>query len=324
MTMTIYDVCGIGSAIVDVITTATDEFIQSEGLIKGTMALISEERAHHLYEQMEDVVESSGGSVANTLAGIASLGGMPTFIGKTKQDVLGEVFRADMHAVGVHFDTPALTSGKATARCYIFVTPDAQRTMNTYLGACTELQETDINDALIGHSKITYIEGYLWDLPHTKAAIRKALAVAKSRKRQVAFTLSDVFCVDRHRAEFMDLITNHLDILFANENELLSLMQTQDLNEACQKIRGKCPIIALTRSGEGSLILTDKQAITIPGRKIDLVDSTGAGDLYAAGFLFGITQGWELRRSGELGAKCAEYIIQQMGARPQKPLNSLI
>jgi sugar/nucleoside kinase (ribokinase family) len=324
MTMTIYDVCGIGSAIVDVITMADDAFIKSEGLVKGTMALIDEDRAHYLYEQMEDVVEASGGSVANTLAGIASLGGMPTFIGKTKQDVLGEVFRADMHGVGVHFDTIALTSGKATARCYIFVTPDAQRTMNTYLGACTELTEADINDALIGHSKITYVEGYLWDLPHAKAAIRKAFDVAKKYKRQVAFSLSDIFCVDRHRAEFIELIHSHIDILFANENELYSLVKTLDFDAACDAIRGKCPIVVVTRSGHGSVVITAQETITIPGKPIKLVDSTGAGDLYAAGFLFGITQGWPLKKSAELGAKCAEYIIQQMGARPAKSLNSLI
>jgi sugar/nucleoside kinase (ribokinase family) len=325
MTTTIYDICGIGNAIVDVLATTTEQFITDQGLIKGGMMLIDEERAEYLYNFMENAIECSGGSVANTMAGIASLGGMPTFIGKTKQDVLGEIFRHDMHAVGVHFDTPALTKGKATARCYIFVTPDAQRTMNTYIGACTEVSVEDINDALIARSKITYVEGYLWDQPNAKAAIRKALDAAKSRNRLVAFSLSDVFCVERHRSEFMELITTRLDILFANERELLSLMQMEDFDEAREKVRGLCPIAVLTRSEKGSQIVTTKETITVtPANNISIVDSTGAGDLYASGFLYGITQGWDLTLSAKLGAKCAEFIIQQMGARPLKPLKILI
>jgi len=325
MNPSIYDVCGIGNAIVDVLATTDEQFILDQGLMKGGMMLIDEERAEYLYDFMGNATECSGGSVANTMAGIASLGGMPAFIGKVKQDVLGETFRHDMRSIGVHFDTIASIKGKATARCYIFVTPDAQRTMNTYIGACAEVSEEDINDALIGHSKITYVEGYLWDQPNAKAAIRKALTVAKAQHRKVAFSLSDVFCVERHRTEFLELITSHLDILFANERELLSLMQVEDFDEALQKIRGLCPVAVITRSEKGSLVVTKENIITMEaGKDLTVVDSTGAGDLYASGFLYGITQDWDLKRCASLGTKCASLIIQQMGARPAKSLKSLI
>ena len=325
MNSAIYDVCGIGNAIVDVLATTSEEFITEHGLMKGGMMLIDEQRAEYLYDYMGEATECSGGSVANSMAGIASLGGMPAFIGKVKQDVLGEIFRHDMRAIGVHFDTKASTQGKATARCYIFVTPDAQRTMNTYIGACAEIFKDDINDALIGHSKVTYVEGYLWDQPNAKEAILKALEVAKARNRKVAFTLSDVFCVERHRDEFWQLIESHIDILFANERELLSLVQTEDFDAAKEKIRGKCEIIALTRSEKGSLIVTKDETINIEaGKNLKVVDSTGAGDLYASGFLYGYTQGWGLQKCGELGSKCASYIIQQFGARPQTTLKALL
>ncbi|MEI6731035.1 MAG: adenosine kinase, partial [Pseudomonadota bacterium] len=233
-------------------------------------------------------------------------------------------FRHDMRAVGVHFDTPAASDGKATARCYIFVTPDAQRTMNTYIGACAEVSEDDINDAIIGHSKITYVEGYLWDQPNAKSAIRKALQVAKSHNRKVAFSLSDLFCVERHRAEFIELLPQ-IDILFANEKELFALVESEDFADAREKIRGKCPVIALTRSKNGSVIVTNDQTIEIPaGKDLKVVDSTGAGDLYAAGFLHGFAQGWDLQKSGELATKCASHIIQHIGARPMQSLITLI
>ncbi|MEI7670101.1 MAG: adenosine kinase, partial [Pseudomonadota bacterium] len=232
--------------------------------------------------------------------------------------------RYDMRSVGVHFDTPMAASGKATARCYIFVTPDAQRTMNTFIGACAEIDEDDINDALIARSKLIYIEGYLWDQPSAKAAIRKAIKVAKSRDRKIAFTLSDVFCVDRHRDEFIELI-NHIDILFANENELYSLTQINDFEKAKEAIRGKCGIVAITRSEKGSVIVTKDETLEIAaGKDLKVIDSTGAGDLYASGFLFGYTQGWMLRRCGELATKCASEIIQKIGARSERPLKQLI
>jgi sugar/nucleoside kinase (ribokinase family) len=324
MLSAIYDVCGIGSAIVDVIATTSDSFINEHGLMKGGMMLIDETRAEYLYAFMKDATQCAGGSVANTIAGIASLGGMPAFIGKVKQDEPGEIFRYDMRTIGVHFDTPAAPKGKATARCYIFVTPDAQRTMNTYLGSCSELNEDDINDAVIAHSKLTYVEGYLWDLPHAKDAIRKAFKIAKAKKRTVAFTLSDVFCVERHREEFLSLLPQ-LDILFANEHEVISLMRAGGFAEAREKIRGRCPIVVLTRSEKGSVVLAQKETIVVPAEKnLRVIDTTGAGDLYASGFLHGYTQGKSLKACAQLGTKCASIIIQQMGARPAISLNSLI
>lgn len=320
---TIYDVCGVGSAIVDVIARTDDQFITDQGLLKGGMMLIDEERAEYLYQFMNDATECSGGSVANTIGGIASLGGTPCFIGKVKQDVLGDSFRKDMRAIGVHYDTKPAITGKATARCYIFVTPDAQRTMNTFLGACTGLSEDDINDALIAKSKVTYVEGYLWDMPHTIAAIKKAYGIARQHGRKCAFTLSDLFCVERHREDFLKLIPT-LDILFANEKELLSLMQTEDFEAAKEKVRGMCPVIALTRSEHGSVIITKSETHIIEAEKgLKVVDSTGAGDLYASGFLYGFTQGWGLKDCGKLANACASIIIQQVGARPAKSLKGL-
>lgn len=323
MLTAIYDVCGIGSAIVDVLTSTTDSFIAEQGLMKGGMMLIDEARASYLYGFMKDATECAGGSVANTIAGIASLGGTPSFIGKVKQDALGEIFRYDMRTIGVHFDTPAAAKGKATACCYIFVTPDAQRTMNTYLGACAELNEEDINDAVVAHSKITYAEGYLWDLPHAKNAIRKAFKIAKAKGRLVAFTLSDVFCVERHREEFLELLSQ-IDILFANEHEAIALVREANFADAREKMRGKCRIIVLTRSEKGSVVITKEETIVVPADKnLKVVDTTGAGDLYASGFLFGITQGLKLKECAALGTKCASAIIQQIGARPAIALNTL-
>jgi len=325
MTTTIYDVCGIGNAIVDIIASVEEDFIAHHNLSKGSMRLIDEGQAEQLYAFMENVKEASGGSVANTVAGIASLGGMPAYIGKLKQDALGETFRYDMRATGVHFDTPMNATGKATARCFIFVTPDAQRTMNTYIGACDEITEEDINDALIARSKLIYIEGYLWDQPNAKNAIRKALKVAKAKERDVAFTLSDLFCVERHCEEFRELITSDIDILFANEQELKALVKLEDFKQACEAIRGKCPIVVVTRSEKGSVIITNSETIIIEADPhVQVVDTTGAGDLYASGFLFGYTQGWTLKKCGELATKCATEIIRNFGARPLRPLQELV
>lgn len=324
MTSTIYDVCGIGSAIVDILAVTDEQFITEHGLLKGAMMLIDEERADYLYSYMKDATECSGGSVANTIGGIASLGGMPAFIGKVKQDVLGETFRHDMRAIGVHYDTPPALAGNGTARCYIFVTPDAQRTMNTYLGACTGLAEQDINEALIARSKVTYVEGYLWDMPHTIAAILRAYDMAHKHGRKTAFTLSDEFCVERHREEFLGLLPK-LDILFANERELLCLLEIDDVEQAIEMMRGRCPVIAFTRSEHGSVIITPEETIRVnalPGLKV--VDTTGAGDLYASGFLYGYTQGKPLKECAELATQCASLIIQQVGARPARSLKTLL
>lgn len=325
MTSTIYDVCGIGNAIVDVLSYSEDAFLEEHGLIKGGMMLVDEDRAEYLYGFMDNAAECSGGSAANTMAGIASLGGMPCFIGKVKNDGLGEIFRHDLRAVGVHFDTPAATAGKATARCLIFVTPDAQRTMNTYIGACSDVNLGDINDAMIAHSKVVYIEGYLWDQPGAKEAIRKALEAARARGRKTALTLSDSFCVERHREEFWELITGGLDILFANEKEITSLFQTEDFDEAKKRIKGKCPIAVLTRSEKGAVIVLPDGEVTVAAEPIkEVVDTTGAGDLFAAGFLFGYTQGKDLYACAQLGNKCAGHIIQQLGARSTKPLKDVV
>lgn len=320
-----YDVLGIGNAIVDVLAQADGAFLAAQSLAKGAMTLIDEARAESLYRQMGPATECSGGSAANTLAGLASLGGRAAFIGKVKDDQLGGIFRHDMRSIGVHFDTHPASAGPATARCLIFVTPDAQRTMNTYLGACTKVSEADIDDALIAASLITYVEGYLWDEPHAKKAIRKALAVARMHGRKVAFTLSDAFCVDRHRAEFLELIKNDIDILFANENEITSLFQINDVMEAATRIQGMCEVTAITRSEKGSLIVAGDSIESIEACEVaHVIDTTGAGDLYAAGFLYGFTQGWSLRASGELAGRCAAQIIQQIGARASQPLRKLV
>lgn len=320
-----YDVLGIGNAIVDVLASAEDAFLAVQSLTKGAMTLIDEARAEALYRQMGPATECSGGSAANTLAGLASLGGRAAFIGKVKDDQLGGIFRHDMRSIGVHFDTHPAKAGPATARCLIFVTQDAQRTMNTYLGACTNVSETDIDEALIASSLITYVEGYLWDEPHAKKAIRKALAAAHAHGRKVAFTLSDAFCVDRHRAEFLELIKNDIDILFANENEITSFFQIDDVMEAARRIQGMCEVVAVTRSEKGSLIVTADSIEAIEASEVPhVIDTTGAGDLYAAGFLYGITQGWSLRASAELAGKCAAEIIQQLGARTVRPLRRLV
>lgn len=322
--MSQFHVLGIGHAIVDVLTMVEDEFIAAHGLERGAMTLVDEARAERLYEMMGQTRECSGGSAANTLAAIASLGGKAAFIGKVRDDQLGQIFAHDMRAVGVHYDTLPATEGLATARCMIFVTPDGQRTMNTFIGASAHISTADIEEALIRDAEITYAEGYLWDQPHAKEAIREALRIARSHGRKVAFTLSDTFCVERHRDEFLELTTS-LDLLFANEKELLSLCETTDIEDAIARIQGACPVVALTMSEKGSRIVTAQEVIPIPPQKVSrVVDSTGAGDLYAAGFLYGMTHGWELKDCGDLASRCAAEIIQQVGARAMRPLKELV
>lgn len=321
-----FDVLGIGNAIVDVLAMCDEAAIDRLELLKGSMMLIDEARADELYGQMGQATECSGGSCANTLAGIASLGARCAYIGKVKNDQLGEIFRHDMQAIGVQFDTPAAMNGPATARCLVFVTPDAQRTMNTYLGACTGVSEKDIDAGTVAAAKVTYIEGYLWDQVHAISAIRKAMDAAHQAGRKVAFTLSDTFCVERHRADFLQLIAGSVDILFANENELLSLFQTTDFEAALNQLSGKCEIACVTRSEKGCVVLTgDGQRLVVPTDHIsNVVDTTGAGDLFASGFLYGYTRGWKPEESAKLGNRCAGQIIQQMGARSLRPLNRLV
>lgn len=320
-----YDVAGIGNAIVDVQSFTDDAFLDAFKLNKGTMTLIDEARAEELYKVMGPATECSGGSVANTVAGIASLGGRACYMGKVKNDQLGGIFRHDLTASGVHFDTPPASTGKATARCMIFVTPDAQRTMNTYIGACTGLSESDIDEKLIADSAITYIEGYLWDEPKAKAAIRKAMDVARKYGRKIAFSLSDPFCVERHRDEFLALLEGSIDILFANEHEIMSLFDIADLAPIAGLLQPRVEVAAITRSEKGSVVVSKSGVDMVEAEPVHkVVDTTGAGDLYAAGFLYGYTQGWSLRGCAELGGRCAGQIIAQLGARSQKRLTELL
>jgi sugar/nucleoside kinase (ribokinase family) len=324
MTEEQYDVCGIGNAIVDVLAHATDAFVAEKGLPKGGMTLVDAEQAEHLYETMGPGTEISGGSAGNTMAGIASLGGRGVYVGKVKADQLGEVFTHDIRAAGLRFDTPPAADGPPTARCLILVTPDAQRTMCTFLGACTELGPDDVSEEVVKASQVTYMEGYLWDPPEAKKAFLKAAEIAHANGRKVSLSLSDAFCVDRHRAEFRDLVQNHVDILFANETEILSLYETQDFEEAVRQVRGHSEYVALTRSEKGSLILNGDGAHHVDIERVGaVVDTTGAGDSYAAGFLYGITHGMAPQEAGRLGALCAAEVISHLGARPDQPLDAL-
>jgi sugar/nucleoside kinase (ribokinase family) len=318
------DVVGIGNAIVDVIAQADEAFLAREGLAKGSMQLIDAERAEALYAAMGPGIEMSGGSAGNTMAGIASLGGAGAYIGKVRNDELGRVFAHDMRAGGIRFNTPALEQGPPTARCLILVTPDAQRTMGTFLGACVELGPEDIPETLIASAQVTYLEGYLFDPPRAKAAFQKAAELAHGAGRKVSLTLSDAFCVERYRAEFRTLIAGHVDILFANEAEIGALYETKDFDTALHAVRGHCEIAALTRSEKGSVVVTAAAALPIPAAPVGrLVDTTGAGDLYASGFLFGLTHGRDLAACGRLGSLAAAEVIGHYGARPEASLAAL-
>jgi len=319
-----YDVIGLGSAIVDVLAFCEESSLRNLGLIKGSMALIDEARAEALYGSMGQATECSGGSAANTLAGVASLGGKAAFIGKVKADQLGQIFTHDIRASGVHFSTAPLTAGPATARCLIYVTPDAQRTMNTYLGACTELTIADVQAAPIARTQVLYIEGYLWDSPGMKAAAEQAIVIAKTADKKVALTLSDSFCVERHRATFLEKLA-HTDILFSNEHEILTLTEEKTLEAAVKKAQGLCPVVVITRSEKGAAVLAGGAVEVVPAAPIsNVVDTTGAGDLFAGGFLFGFTRGWPMKKCAALGNSCAGHIIQQIGARSERPLKALV
>jgi sugar/nucleoside kinase (ribokinase family) len=325
MSPTTIDVAGIGNAIVDVIAHADEAFLVEEGFAKGTMNLIDAARAEALYARMGPASESSGGSAGNTMAGLASLGGSGAYIGKVRDDLLGEVFRHDIRAIGVRFDTPPATEGPGTARCLILVTADGHRTMGTYLGACVELGPADIDPATIGAAQVTYLEGYLFDPPQAKEAFRKAAAIAHQAGRRIALSLSDPFCVDRHRAEFRELVSGEVDILFANEAEICSLYETTNFDAAAAAVRGHVAIAVLTRSEAGSVILADGANHRIAAAPVARVaDTTGAGDLYAAGVLFGLTRGLPLPNCGAIGSLCAAEIISHVGARPEARLDQLV
>ena len=322
-----YDVVGIGNAIVDVLSHEDDDFLTRHAMTKGTMALIDADAADRLYDDMGAGIECSGGSAANTIAGLASLGGRGAFIGKVRDDQLGKVFHHDIEALGVHFPTDAAADGASTARCLIHVTPDAERTMNTYLGACVELGPSDVDEDVVRAAQVTYLEGYLWDKDNAKAAFVKAAELAHDAGREVSLSLSDPFCVDRHRDSFRDLVENHVDILFANEDEILSLYQVDTFDEAFQHVRGHCKIAALTRSAKGSVVINgDEVHIVDAEPNVQVADTTGAGDAYAAGFLYGYTNGHgdDLAHCARLGGICAASIIAHFGARPEAPLNEVV
>jgi sugar/nucleoside kinase (ribokinase family) len=318
------DVVGIGNAIVDVLAHADDAFIDQQGLTKGAMVLIDADQAQALYGHMGSSMEISGGSAANTIVGVAALGGRGAYIGKVRDDQLGAVFAHDIRASGVSFETPLSTDGAATARCLILVTPDAQRTMNTFLGACVELGPDDVDPALIESAQVTYMEGYLWDPAGAKEAFRKAHHIAHGAGRRVALSLSDPFCVDRYRDEFAELVADHIDILFANEDEIMSLYQVDSFEAALDKVRGHCEVAALTRSEKGSVVVSGEQVHHVAAAPVNqVVDTTGAGDLYAAGFLHGFTQGWSLDDCARLAGIAAAEVISHMGARPEADLAKL-
>jgi adenosine kinase len=320
-----YDVLGIGNAIVDVIARAEEDFLARQGMSKGGMALIDEARAQAIYAAMGPAREISGGSAANTIAGIASLGGRAAFIGKVREDALGRAFTHDIRAAGVHFATPPATEGLATARCYVLVTPDGERTLNTYLGAAQNLHPQDIDADLVGRAAITYLEGYLWDPPHAKQAFLRAAACAHAADRLVALTLSDAFCVDRWRGEFLQLVrSGTVDLLLANESELHSLYQTADFATALVALQNDARLAVVTRSERGCVIVTREQTETVPAFPIArLVDTTGAGDLFAAGFLFGHARGVALATAARIGSLAAAEVIQHLGARPETSLAAL-
>lgn len=325
MPATSHDVLGIGNAIVDVIAHADDTMIDRLGLNRGTMTLIDAETAAHLYDRMGPGVEVSGGSAANTVAALASLGARGAFIGKVSNDQLGAIFRHDITALGIRFLAEPDQGGTPTGRCLIFVTPDAQRTMQTFLGVSAELAPHDIDEAAVAGARITYLEGYLWDRPDAKDAFRKAAQIAHEAGRLVALSLSDPFCVDRHRADFRALVEHHVDILFANEDEIVSLYAEHAFDAALQQVRHHCWIAALTRSEKGSVIVSNNEVHVVDAEPVgEVVDTTGAGDAYAAGFLFALTREMDLATCARVGGVCAAEAIGHMGARPETSLARLI
>jgi sugar/nucleoside kinase (ribokinase family) len=325
MTTASLDVVGIGNAIVDIFAHADDAFLAAHAMVKGGMALIDEARAEAIYAAMGQGPEVSGGSAGNTIAGIASLGGRAGYIGKVRDDSLGKVFRHDITSAGVEFPTPAASDGPATARSMILVTPDAQRTMNTFLGACVNLGPADIDADLIARARVTYLEGYLYDPPLAQEAFRQAARIAHESKRKVSLSLSDSFCVERHRAAFLQLVDHHVDVLFANEAEIGALFETPNFDEAVGRLRGMCELAAVTRGAAGSVIVTKDAIIEVPAAPVSrIVDTTGAGDLYAAGFLFGLTHEKPLAECGRLASLAAAEIISHFGARPETPLKDYV
>ena len=320
-----YDVLGIGNAIVDVIARTEEDFLLKQGMHKGTMALIDEARAQAIYEAMGPAIETSGGSAANTIVGLASLGSRAAFIGRVKDDDLGRAFAHDIRAAGAAYTTPPASDGPSTARCYVLVTPDGERTMNTYLGAAQDLHPVDIDPDLVASSAVLYLEGYLWDPKNAKDAFLTAAKIAHEAERTVALSLSDAFCVDRWRAEFLQLMRSRtVDLIFANETELHSLYQTSDFDTAVAALRADVSTAVVTRSEKGCVVIGPEGTEAVPAFPVErVVDTTGAGDLFAAGFLSGLARGADDRTCGRLGALAAAEVIGHLGARPEASLRDL-
>jgi sugar/nucleoside kinase (ribokinase family) len=319
-----YDVVGIGNAIVDIIARCHDGFLSKHDLAKGFMRLIDAEEAARLYEAMGPAIERSGGSVANSIAGLASFGAKCGFIGRVAADQFGGIFRHDIRSLGVAYDTPPAQDGAPTARCLILVTPDGERTMNTFLGASVDFTPEDVDSGLIEAARIVYLEGYLFDRDHAKAAFREAARLAKRAGAKVALSLSDAFCVDRHRADFLTLVKEGADIIFANEKEITTLYQVNSFEEAADRALADCELAVLTRSETGSVIVAEGETLVVPAERLgEVVDLTGAGDLYAAGFLYGLTQGAQLSTCGRMGSLAAAEVISHIGARPETSLRKL-
>jgi len=319
------DIVGIGNAIVDVLTTTDDSLLEKLSFHKGSMTLIDESKAKELYNMVTNKIQRSGGSVANSLACVAQLGGKAAFIGRVRNDKLGKIFTEEISKTGTIFKTPPSSVGPSTARCLIFVTPDAQRTMCTFLGASVLLEPKDIDLSAVSAAKILYLEGYLWDNPAAKNAFIKAAQIAKNAGRKVALSLSDSFCVNRHRESFIKLVKDHIDILFANEDEIKTLYETSSLNTAIQKLKKKCDLAAITIGKKGSILISNGKEIKVdPYSFGKAIDTTGAGDLYAGGFLKGLADGLKPEISAKIGSICAGHIVTQIGSRSNTDLLNLI
>jgi sugar/nucleoside kinase (ribokinase family) len=324
MSEPVRDVLGIGNAIVDVIARVDDALLAKHGLSKGSMTLVDAERAERLGACLSPEEECSGGSAANTVAGLARVGGTAAYVGKVRDDRLGRVFQEDLRSVGVEYGTPAAGEGPPTGRCLVLVTPDAQRTMLTFLGASATLGPDDVDRASVEGAGITYLEGYLWDPASAKRAFLRAAALAHAAGRRVALSLSDPFCVARHRSEFREFLFRHVDILLANEAEIVSLFETSGLDEAIQELRGACEVAALTRGASGSVVVGGDVVVRVAAEPVaSVVDTTGAGDLYASGFLYGLCRGRDLATCGRFGSLAAAEVIRHLGARPRGDLAGL-
>ena len=319
------DVVGIGNAIVDVLTTIDDSILERLSFEKGSMTLIDEEKAKELYAATTNRIQKSGGSVANSLACVAQLGGKAAFIGRVSNDNLGEIFTEEISSTGTIFKNPPSSTGPSTARCLIFVTPDAQRTMCTYLGSSVLLEPKDIDLSVVREAKILYLEGYLWDHPAAKKAFIKAAEIAKNAGKKVALSLSDSFCVSRHRESFIELVENYIDILFANKDEIISLYKTSNLTLAIEKLKPKCELAAITIGEHGSILVSNGKEINVdPFILGKAIDTTGAGDLYAGGFLKGLSNGLSPLISARMGSVCAGQIVTELGSRSSSNLSNLI